>query len=93
MLQKCVTPKTKTIIEYSSGSTVISMALIARAVHGIEDVHAYVSNKTTETKLRLLRFFGLNLWVQAFPNLKVMMESVLMGVQHALRRTVATRTQ
>jgi cysteine synthase len=60
MLKKSVTPKTKTIIEYSSGSTVISMALIARAVHGIDDVHAYVSNKTTETKLRLLRFFGLN---------------------------------
>jgi len=61
MLQKGVTPETKQIVEFSSGSTVISMALIARAVHGIDDVHAYASNKTTEEKLRVLRFFGLNL--------------------------------
>ena len=56
MLQKGVTPETKRIIEFSSGSTVVSMALIARTVHGIEDVHAYASNKTSEAK-----FFGLNL--------------------------------
>ena len=61
MLQKGVTPNTKRIIEFSSGSTVISMALIARAIHGTEDVHAYASNKTSQTKLNLLRFFGLNL--------------------------------
>ncbi|KAI5854974.1 cysteine synthase B [Tricharina praecox] len=61
MLQKGVTPQTKRIVEFSSGSTVISMALIARTVHGIDDVHAYASNKTSEPKLKLLRFFGLNL--------------------------------
>ncbi|KAF4126318.1 Cysteine synthase [Geosmithia morbida] len=51
--------KTKTIVESSSGSTVISMAMVARAFHGIDDVHAYLSNKTSETKIRLMQFFGL----------------------------------
>lgn len=55
-----VTPQTKTIVEYSSGSTVISMAVIARVLHRIEDVHAYLSNKTNRTKLNLMRFFGLS---------------------------------
>ncbi|KZZ99006.1 Pyridoxal phosphate-dependent enzyme, beta subunit [Moelleriella libera RCEF 2490] len=52
--------RTKTIIESSSGSTVISMAMVARAFHGINDVHAYLSNKTSESKLRLMQFFGLS---------------------------------
>ncbi|PHH72252.1 hypothetical protein CDD82_6060 [Ophiocordyceps australis] len=61
LLHGSVTPgKTKTIVESSSGSTVISMAMVARAFHGINDVHAYLSNKTSHSKLRLLQFFGLN---------------------------------
>jgi cysteine synthase len=52
--------KTTTVVESSSGSTVISMAMVARAFHGINDVHAFLSNKTSETKLRLMQFFGLN---------------------------------
>ncbi|KAJ4143317.1 hypothetical protein NW765_000459 [Fusarium oxysporum] len=61
LLEKGVEPgKTKTIVESSSGSTVISMAMVARAFHGIDDVHAYLSNKTSETKLRMMQFFGLN---------------------------------
>ncbi|KAF4341332.1 cysteine synthase A [Fusarium beomiforme] len=52
--------KTKTIVESSSGSTVVSMAMVARAFHGINDVHAFLSNKTSETKLRMMQFFGLN---------------------------------
>ncbi|EEU39405.1 uncharacterized protein NECHADRAFT_94346 [Fusarium vanettenii 77-13-4] len=61
LLEKGVEPgKTKTIVESSSGSTVISMAMVARAFHGINDVHAYLSNKTSETKLRMMQFFGLN---------------------------------
>ncbi|PHH86919.1 hypothetical protein CDD83_9578 [Cordyceps sp. RAO-2017] len=52
--------KTTTIVESSSGSTVISMAMVARAFHGIDDVHAYLSNKTSQTKLRLMQFFGLD---------------------------------
>ncbi|KAL2866890.1 putative cysteine synthase B [Aspergillus lucknowensis] len=62
MLQSEVVPgKTKTIIEYSSGSTVISMSMIARVMHGVHDTRAYLSNKTSEAKLRLMQFFGLNI--------------------------------
>lgn len=57
--------KTKTIIEYSSGSTVISMSLIARVFHNLSDVRAYLSNKTAPAKLRLMQFFGLDMYVQA----------------------------
>jgi cysteine synthase len=62
LLQHGVAPgKTKTVVEYSSGSTVISMAMISRVFHGLDDVHAFLSNKTTEAKLRLMQFFGLNM--------------------------------
>ncbi|KAL2838376.1 tryptophan synthase beta subunit-like PLP-dependent enzyme [Aspergillus pseudoustus] len=62
MLQSNVVPgKTRTIIEYSSGSTVISMSMIARVMHGVHDTRAYLSNKTSEAKLRLMQFFGLNI--------------------------------
>jgi cysteine synthase len=61
LLDKGVVPgQTKTVVESSSGSTVISMAMVARAFHGVDDVHAYLSNKTSQTKLRLMQFFGLN---------------------------------
>ncbi|RDW85409.1 hypothetical protein BP5796_03734 [Coleophoma crateriformis] len=68
MLQKTVTPETKTIIEYSSGSTVISMSLIARVLFGIEDTRAFLSNKTSFTKLQLMRFFGLNITLFGGPS-------------------------
>lgn len=62
LLEKSVTPgKTNTIIEYSSGSTVISMSLIARVFHGVSDVRAFLSNKTSVAKLRLMQFFGLGM--------------------------------
>ncbi|KAL4803995.1 tryptophan synthase beta subunit-like PLP-dependent enzyme [Aspergillus unguis] len=54
-------PSTRTIIEYSSGSTVISMSMIARVMHGITDTRAYLSNKTSTAKLRLMQFFGLDI--------------------------------
>ena len=56
-----VTKDTNKIIEYSSGSTVISIAILARVLHGINDVHAYLSNKTSRAKLRLMQFFGLEM--------------------------------
>ncbi|EME78712.1 uncharacterized protein MYCFIDRAFT_157466 [Pseudocercospora fijiensis CIRAD86] len=69
LLQKEVHPdKTKTIVEYSSGSTVISMSMVARVFHGITDSHAYLSNKTTEAKLRLMQFFGLKLTLFGGPS-------------------------
>ena len=51
-----ITDKTHTIVEYSSGSTVISLGLISN-IFGIPNAKAYLSNKTSETKLNLLRFF------------------------------------
>ena len=46
------------IVEYSSGSTVTSLSILAR-IMGLKGSTAYVSNKTTQSKLNLLRFFGL----------------------------------
>ena len=54
--------KTQTVIEYSSGSTVISMSLIARVFHNLRDVRAYLSNKTSPAKLQLIQFFGLDMY-------------------------------
>lgn len=69
MLETSVVPdKTKTIIEYSSGSTVISMAMIARVMHGVQDVRAFLSNKTSEAKLRLMQFFGLDITLFGGPS-------------------------
>jgi cysteine synthase len=48
------------IVEASSGSTVLSQAIIARALWDHEDVHAYVTNKKHPDSLKLLRFFGVN---------------------------------
>ncbi|PYH98953.1 tryptophan synthase beta subunit-like PLP-dependent enzyme [Aspergillus ellipticus CBS 707.79] len=61
MLENRVTGQTKTIVEYSSGSTVVSMSMIARVMHGIDDTRAFLSNKTSEAKLRLMQFFGLDI--------------------------------
>lgn len=63
MLAQEVDPtKSKTVIEYSSGSTVISLALASRINHGIQDVRAFLSNKTSPAKLRLMQFFGLDVY-------------------------------
>jgi cysteine synthase A len=63
MLTKEVQPeKSKTVVEYSSGSTVISLALVSRINHGIHDVRAFLSNKTSGPKLRLMQFFGLAMY-------------------------------
>lgn len=64
LLANSVKPgKTETVVEYSSGSTVLSMSLIARAVHGISDVRAFLSNKTSVPKIRLMQLFGIDVFV------------------------------
>ncbi|KAI8957049.1 tryptophan synthase beta subunit-like PLP-dependent enzyme [Daldinia sp. FL1419] len=69
LLEKSVVPgKTKTIIEYSSGSTVISMSLISRVFHDVPDVRAFLSNKTSAAKLRLMQFFGLDITLFGGPS-------------------------
>ncbi|KAK3290229.1 tryptophan synthase beta subunit-like PLP-dependent enzyme [Chaetomium fimeti] len=60
--------KTKTVIEYSSGSTVISMSLIARVFYNLADVRAYLSNKTSPAKLRMMQFFGLDITLFGGPS-------------------------
>ncbi|GAD92327.1 cysteine synthase B, putative [Paecilomyces variotii No. 5] len=59
---------TQTIVEYSSGSTIISMAVLARVLHGIDDTRAYLSNKTSATKIRLMRLFGLEVTLFGGPS-------------------------
>ncbi|KAJ4216671.1 hypothetical protein NW759_009242 [Fusarium solani] len=69
LLQKCVVPgQTKTVVEYSSGSTVLSMSLISRAIHDIDDVRAFLSNKTSAAKLRLMQFFGIDITLFGGPS-------------------------
>ena len=69
LLAKEVKPDTtQTIVEYSSGSTVISMSLAARVYHNIDDTRAYLSNKTSQAKLRLMQFFGLRLTLFGGPS-------------------------
>ena len=59
---------TKTIVEYSSGSTIVSMSIIARVLHKIYDTRAFLSNKTSETRLKMIQFFGLNMSVLSLAN-------------------------
>ena len=69
LLEGAVIPgKTKTIIEYSSGSTVVSMAMVSRIYHNINDVRAYLSNKTSQAKLRLMQFFALDITLFGGPS-------------------------
>jgi cysteine synthase len=56
-------PKNATIIEQSSGSTATSLAMVARVLYGNENTRAYVSNKAGMSRIRQLRFFGLNVYV------------------------------
>lgn len=63
-----VKQETSTVVEYSSGSTVISMGILARVLFGINDTKAYISNKTSASKLRMLQFFGLELHLYGGPS-------------------------
>ena len=51
----------KSIVEASSGSTVLSLGMISRVLWGNDDVTAFVTNKKHPDQLRLLRFFGLKM--------------------------------
>lgn len=68
LLSKGIPPSTKTIVEQSSGSTVISLSIIARIFHGIDDVRAYITNKTSLSRMNMLRFFGLQLVLYGGPH-------------------------
>ncbi|KAK4124399.1 cysteine synthase [Parathielavia appendiculata] len=49
----------QTIVEASSGSTVLSLGILARVLWGNEHVNAYVTNKKHPESLNMLRFFGI----------------------------------
>ncbi|WPH01866.1 Pyridoxal-phosphate dependent enzyme-like protein 5 [Acrodontium crateriforme] len=68
MLSEAPASKASTIVEYSSGSTVISMSMIARVLHNIRDTHAFLSNKTSVAKLQLMQFFGLEITLFGGPS-------------------------
>ncbi|TQS37116.1 hypothetical protein Golomagni_02420 [Golovinomyces magnicellulatus] len=68
LLSPEISSSTKTIVEYSSGSTIMAMSIIARVLHGIEDTRSYLSNKADHAKLRLIRFFGLNITLFSGPS-------------------------
>lgn len=42
--------------------------MIARVYHGIDDVRAYLSNKTSDAKLKLMQFFGLDITLFGGPS-------------------------
>jgi len=52
-----------TLIESSSGNTVFSAGVVARAVYGIDSTVALASNEVETGKLRLLRLFGTEIEV------------------------------
>ncbi|KAJ5295139.1 hypothetical protein PENANT_c035G11320 [Penicillium antarcticum] len=69
MLENSVVPgETERILEYSSGSTVISMSMVARVMHGVYDTRAFLSNKTSDAKLKLMQFFGLDITLFGGPS-------------------------
>ncbi|KHJ31434.1 putative cysteine synthase b [Erysiphe necator] len=63
-----ISSQTKRIVEYSSGSTIMSISMLARILHGIEDTHSYLSNKADLKKINLLRFFGLKISLFSGPS-------------------------
>lgn len=86
-----VSNKTNTIIEYSSGSTVISMSMIARVMHGISDTRAFLSNKTSDAKLKLMQFFGLNITLFGGPSQPEPVDA-RGGIQNARKMAMESET-
>ncbi|KAK0737726.1 cysteine synthase [Schizothecium vesticola] len=78
----------QTIVEASSGSTVLSLGILSRALWGHDDVHAYVTNKKHPDSLRLLKFFGLK--TVLYGGLAQQEPSDDKGVMARLRRLAAS---
>ncbi|KAL8702447.1 MAG: hypothetical protein Q9201_004383 [Fulgogasparrea decipioides] len=88
MLRHEPSAASKSIVEASSGSTVLSLAMAARALYGNEDVCAYVTNKKNPNQLRMLRFFGLK--VALYGGLAQQEPHDPKGIMSRLRRVAAT---
>ncbi|KAJ5824364.1 hypothetical protein N7447_006704 [Penicillium robsamsonii] len=92
MLESSVVPgKTDQIIEYSSGSTVISMSMVARVMHGVNDTRAFLSNKTSDAKLKLMQFFGLDITLFGGPSQPEPLDE-RGGIQNARRMALESDT-
>ncbi|CAG7923679.1 unnamed protein product [Penicillium olsonii] len=88
MLESSVVPgETNRIIEYSSGSTVISMSMVARVMHGVNDTRAFLSNKTSDAKLKLMQFFGLDITLFGGPSQPEPLDE-RGGIQNARRKAL-----
>ncbi|KAK4155287.1 tryptophan synthase beta subunit-like PLP-dependent enzyme [Chaetomidium leptoderma] len=59
MLREIPEARDNVIVEASSGSTVLSLGIIARVLWGHNNVNAYVTNKKPPESLNLLRLFGI----------------------------------
>ncbi|KAJ5412010.1 uncharacterized protein N7487_006369 [Penicillium crustosum] len=92
MLESSVVPgETDRIIEYSSGSTVISMSMVARVMHGVNDTRAFLSNKTSDAKLKLMQFFGLDITLFGGPSQPEPLDE-RGGIQNARRMALESDT-
>ncbi|KAH7563617.1 hypothetical protein BM1_00664 [Bipolaris maydis] len=79
---------TRKIAEASSGSTILSLGIIARVLWGNEDVEAHVTNKKSRESLNLLRFFGIKPCL--FSGLAQQEPTDPAGIMARLRRKAAT---
>lgn len=67
MLQRNMDAGNKRIVEASSGSTVTSLGIISRVLHGNESTTSYATNKTEMNRLRQLQFFGIGVELYGGP--------------------------
>ncbi|KAL7628064.1 hypothetical protein AAE478_002260 [Parahypoxylon ruwenzoriense] len=91
MLRMDPSAQNKSIVEASSGSTVLSLAIISRVLWGNEDVTAHVTNKKPLAQLRLLRFFGLK--ISLYGGLAQQEPTDPRGIMCRLRRLVDENPQ
>ncbi|KAH6844656.1 cysteine synthase [Chaetomium sp. MPI-CAGE-AT-0009] len=89
MLRGLPEARDKTIVEASSGSTVLSLGIIARVLWGHENVNAYVTNKKHPESLNLLRFFGIT--PHLYGGLAQQEPTDESGIMCRLRRLAANR--
>ncbi len=57
---------TNSLIEYSSGNTILSLAIIARQM-GIKNIKSLISHEAFESRINLLRFFGIQVGIHQEP--------------------------
>ena len=62
MLQQDTSAAHKTIVEQSSGSTAMSLGLIGRILYDNKKCRAFVSNKAGASRMKQLRFFGIEVY-------------------------------